>query len=457
MENSSLADWVQQQVRQYPLVEALLGRRSRRFGPGMKIPAGPFQYQSKQPPRPLIEAEEAALVFSAAGLSGYALADLSYGAGEGGSMLAGIAGRVIASADAINTTSLFVINDDATYFIRRPQNFSPAERADLITLAHEQEWVTLYRRLRVKIAGERVKIPVEPGINFNINKWGLYAPGSTYFLPVNDLTAVTINALLEAFEPEMGLFIVDERNWFLPAGIGRFGKNRGGHLWNNPADGRVVTVQGLEMSLAEAAAVEMGGMLHSLGLMAQALGLGGYCNYARNEYQWLAALGFVTHPMSSARYVGVPTLLARLVRLMRQEFQVPLAIGLNHEGRPLLQAWCRPNYPDMAAAVHAYVNYKFGEQGVWRKETAGSHWQAPDEYQQQIHPPSEAAIKATVAYCQYIDRRYGRFPAYSAPYRTVIGYQATPVDVEFYDRFFKPKALTETQRWREEMGQSSRE
>ncbi len=48
----------------------------------MEIPSGPFKYKSAHPPQPLSEEEEAALVFSAAGLSGYALADLSYGKGE---------------------------------------------------------------------------------------------------------------------------------------------------------------------------------------------------------------------------------------------------------------------------------------------------------------------------------------------------------------------------------------
>ena len=39
-----------------------------------------------------------------------------------------------------------------------------------------------------------------------------------------------------------------------------------------------------------------------------------------------------------------------------------------------------------------------------------------------------------------------RFPAYSAPFRTVLAHQATHVDVDFYDRFYHPDALSETQR-----------
>jgi hypothetical protein len=63
----------------YPLLDALRGRRSRRFGMGMKIPDGPFAYESRHEPLPLTEAEEAALAFAACGVTGYALAALSYG------------------------------------------------------------------------------------------------------------------------------------------------------------------------------------------------------------------------------------------------------------------------------------------------------------------------------------------------------------------------------------------
>ena len=63
----------------YPLFDALLHRRSRRFGAGMKIEAGPFAYASRLPPKPLSEDEEAALAFAACGVTGYALAD-PYGA-----------------------------------------------------------------------------------------------------------------------------------------------------------------------------------------------------------------------------------------------------------------------------------------------------------------------------------------------------------------------------------------
>jgi hypothetical protein len=366
-------------------------------------------------------------------------------------MLAGMTGRTVASADSLDTTSLFVINDAGTWYIRRPDNLSPADRAAVVQLSETGEAGDLteaYRRLRVVIVPERASIPVRPGLNFNINRWSMDAPGSTYFLPVTDLTGIYINALLEGFEPEMGLYVLDERRSFLPAGIGRFAKGRGGHLDDDLRGGRVLTIQGLEMSFAEATAVEMGSMLHSLGLMSQALGLGGTCNYARNEYHWLAALGFDLAPMRSTKYVGANRFLAAIVRLRGQEFDHPIATGLRVDGEQLLRAWCPPNYPDMAAAVHAYIDWKYGAGGAWATAEATSRWRAPSDVLPGVGRPSQAAIDATIAYCDYIHRRYGRFPAYPAPFRTVIGYQATHVDIDFYDRSFTPEALTDTQRTR---------
>ena len=54
----------------YSLLDALTKRRSRRFGLGMKMPAGPLAYQSRHAPFPLSEEEEAGLSFAAGGITG---------------------------------------------------------------------------------------------------------------------------------------------------------------------------------------------------------------------------------------------------------------------------------------------------------------------------------------------------------------------------------------------------
>ena len=96
---------VRERLARVPLLQTLRERRSRRFGRGMKIPAGPLAYESKHPPQPLTEDEEAALVFAACGITGHALADLAYAKGQGGNIMAGLVARTIASGDGLQTVS----------------------------------------------------------------------------------------------------------------------------------------------------------------------------------------------------------------------------------------------------------------------------------------------------------------------------------------------------------------
>ena len=48
---------------------------------------------------------------------------------------------------------------------------------------------------------------------------------------------------------------------------------------------------------------------------------------------------------------------------------------------------------------------------------------------------------ATVAFASYVYRRFGRFPATNGPFRTVTAYQASHIDDDFYERFYRPEAL----------------
>jgi hypothetical protein len=443
---SDMPGIVRERFARYPLLDALRGRRSRRFGLGMAIPGGPFTYKSQHPPLSLLEIEEAALAFAACGVTGYALADLSYGLGQGGGMLAGLLGRTISSADAINAVSLVITNDQATYLLKRPQDFTFGEYPDLVRKAAEGDLLELYRTSRIKIKDGRAAPEVKPGYNFNLNRWSLYAPGGSYFLPVNELTALYINALLEAFDETMALFILDERAGFRPAGIARFGRSKGGHLNDDPGAGRFGTIQSLETALVEGIAIEQGMMLQNLGLMAQAIGLGGFPNFAPHPFSWFQELGFTMEQLPTSRYLGANRFLSMALNLMGRDQPFPFPVGLERAGRVHLKPYCPPYYPTMETAVRALVEMKFGPGGVFRGGAALSGWQDPGSAVKDIPGISEAAVAATIAYCEYVYDRYGRFPAYSAPFRTIMGFQATHVDAEFYDRFFRKEALTETQR-----------
>ena len=437
--------FIPQQLTRYPLLDAVLKRRSRRFGAGMRMDAGPLAFQSRQAPLPLGEAEEAMLVFAASGITGHALLDLCFTPGEGGSIVARSIGRTVASGDAIQTVSLVVTNDEATYLIKRPQDFDSGAIADLIDLSDKREFVDLYRRSRVRLKDGRAAPPLAPLFNVNVNRWSLYAPGTTYFLPINELTFMYVNGLLEIFDEHTGAFVIDERANFRPAGIGRFAQSRGGHLIDNLALGRVLTVQRLELMVAEFVTIEQGMMLQNLALMAQAMGLGGFPNFAEHEYGWFEALGFRMGVMNAGRYLGASVLVKGLMSILGRNKQIPYALGLERDGAMLLKPYCPPYYPSMAAAIRAVVDAKYGAGGIFRG-VGSSAWRDPQKIAATIPEISQRAVDATTAYCEYIFNRYGRFPAYMPPFRTVLGFQACHLDTEFYERYYRPEALSETER-----------
>jgi hypothetical protein len=434
------------QLAAFPLLTALRERRSRRFGLGMKLPAGPLAFASRHPATPLTEEEEAAMVFAASGITGHALADLCYASGGGGGIMAGLVARTIASGDGLQTVGLIVINDQGACLVRRPQELPSGDIPQLIELGRRDHFVDLYRRCRVRIKEGRAATPTEPLFNINANRWSANAPGTTYFLPVNDLTFMYINGLLEILNETTGAFLLDERRQFAPAGLARFARSRGGHLEDDLRKGRVATVRQVEQFVTEFVTVEQGMMLQNLGLMAQALGLGGFPNFANHEFGWFQALGFRMQEMAASRYLGAGPVVALGMKLLGRDVKVPIVVGLERDGEVLLKPFCPPYYPSMSAAVRAVAELKFGANGVFRGHPCGNAWVNGDNVTGQVPPLSEAAIAATEAYCEYLWHHYGRFPVYLTPYRTVLGFQACHLDAEFYDRFYRPDALAPTQR-----------
>jgi hypothetical protein len=429
-----------------PLLTLLRERRSRRFGLGMRMSAGPLAYASRFSPVPLSEEEEAALVFAASGITGHALADLCYTTDGGGGIMAGLVGRTIASGDGLQTVALIVINDNATYLVRRPRELPPQRIEELIQLGRQNRFAEIYRSCRVKIKDGRAVTPTEPLFNINANRWSAHANGTSYFLPINDLTFMYVNGLLEILNESTGAFILDERNSYRPAGLDSFAKSRGGHLEDDPRRGKVATVRQVEQFVNEFVTIEQGMIHQNLALMAEALGLGGFPNFANHEFGWLEALGFRMQHMRASQYLGVNRLVALGMKLLKRDVDVPYAVGLEREGEVLLRPFCPPYYASMSEAVRAVAALKFGTGGIFRGHAAGSAWINPAGVTEAVPPVSGRAIEATIAYCEYLWRRYGRFPVYLTPFRTVLGFQACHVDVEFYEKFYQPEALSSRQR-----------
>ena len=128
----------------YPLLDALIERRSRRFAKGMKLDGGPLAFRSAHPPEPLTLEEEAALAFSACGIAGHALAELPYQCSPddpesgAGNIMTHFVARTVASGDAIHAVVLFVLNDQGVWMLRRPQDFPHGELPGLIESARRR-------------------------------------------------------------------------------------------------------------------------------------------------------------------------------------------------------------------------------------------------------------------------------------------------------------------------------
>jgi len=209
-------------------------------------------------------------------------------------------------------------------------------------------------------------------------------------------------------------------------------------------------VGSLETWLYEFQAVEQGAMLQNLALMTQALGLGGFPHFAAHPFVWLQVLGFRLEQVPFSRLAGAEPAEAG-TSAAPDDLCVPTAVGLEHAGEVLLKPLCPPYYRDMEEAVLAFVDYKYAQgRGTFRDGGTATAWRDGARVQAGIPPYSDQAIAATIAYCQYVYQRYGRFPSGSGPFRTLLAHQVHHLDPDFYDRFYRPDALTETQRRHQE-------
>jgi hypothetical protein len=92
--------------------------------------------------------------------------------------------------------------------------------------------------------------------------------------------------------------------------------------------------------------------------------------------------------------------------------------------------------------MRTLVDEKFAAgTGSFRDDGATTPWREPAGVQAGIPQYSPAAIDATIAYCECVYSRYGKFPAACGPFRTVLAYQAHRLDADFYARFYRDEAL----------------
>jgi hypothetical protein len=315
-------------------------------------------------------------------------------------------------------------------------------------MAGQRRYTELYQRSRIRLSDRRSEIPRELPYTPPFNKWSTNLPGSTYFVPVTDVTALYLTILFAALGEEFAYFFHDDRDWLTrAAGIARFGKSKGGHLHDDVHDGRVGTIGEIESYLLELCSIEQGLMIQNIALATEALGLGGFPHYGAHRFGWPQAFGFEMRGRTFAEMLHKGPLGTLLMKLLNKNVTIPQAMGLSHDGVAIFKPYTPPFYPSMEAAVRAFVASKFAPgTGIFRNAPGPSPWRDPATIQGAIPEYSEANIQAVIGYCEYVMKHYGQFPATYGPIRTVMAFQAHHIDTTFYDRFYVDGAYTDAHR-----------
>jgi hypothetical protein len=407
-----------EEVVQFPLVEALYGRRARRFAVGDEIPDGPLTFKSKHAPLPLSDLEQMLVITAAAGNTGwhhmifrnktYAPHLANYSAAAGG--------RTFPSAAGFHTSEFFFTDDNGVYFFPTRDAGSLVQRDDDGNL-DLNSWLEAHRKRIRKLADGRLNIPPEEPYMEGHNTWCVNRPGSTMIFPVADLAQHTL--LILCFLVQNGYCMFDDYNNERIPGLEKFRKLVD---VDNPFPLSFVEQYALTEATAELATACYAGML-----MLQALGLGGWMFDGIDRYTVLGASGNPEAPGLGFRFDT------------NEKWALPNVTGLPG----IFEGYCPPHYPDMRAAVEAVAQRKFGQGGPFNANTPGP-WKESSRIRSsaQVHSDEFKECVATMA--QYVFDRYGKFPG-TVPTIFVLMYlQAHHLDLDFYDQYFTAGAYLET-------------
>jgi hypothetical protein len=402
----------------FGLIDALLGRRSRRFFMGAEIPDGVFAYKSRHRPVPLSELEKL-LVVAACG-SNTSWHYLIYRAKRYAPYLSNYAGsaggRTFPSSAGFHTSMTFFTDDEGVYVLDA-RNVPPfAERDADGSLDLETVLNSLKSRIK-KIRDGRLGLPAEVPYTEAHNTWVVNQPGTVLVIPVGDLAQ---HVLLNLFYMlQNGIVVRDDINRRSIPGIEKF-KNMVdvNNTWP------LTFVE--QWSMAEVTA-ELAMSCYAGTLMLQAMGLGGWMFNGLDAFSVLGASGDPSVPGLGFRYDT------------NDRWPYPNPTGL----QDVMEGFCPPHYPDMRAAVEAIQKRKFGPGGPFHPETPGP-WKDSVKVRSAAQVHSDEFRECAGLQAQYILDTFGKFPG-TVPSIFLITYlQAHHLDLAFYDIFYKPGAYLKT-------------
>jgi hypothetical protein len=414
---------------QFPLMQAIFGRRSRRFGLGMEIPSGPLAFKSRATPYPLSELEQAILVAACTGVSGWNFG-VPYSPSrptEHAALTERFTGRTAPTATGIGTPALFYSTDDGTYLTNTRDVVPIGVNEPLESEADAERIMTVCRDRTVRLGTTRLDLPPAPPHMLEPNIWMANAPGSMFMMPIGDASEEFLGLL--AFLVAHGYVIADDLAKRPAGNLAPF--IRSGIL----DESKVLPLSVLQNFTYEANCIEVAFMGHNVVLTMQAMGLGGLYYTGLNRWSILGAFA----------EEGIDGLGFRFVH--DERWTVPNPVGLDG----VFEALCPPYYPDMRGAVQAFVERKFGPGGAYDPGVSGP-WKQAAEIKRTVAPYGEEFVDCLGEIAQYVYVKHGKFPGTLTTLVLPGFVQANHIDTEFYDAHYQPGAYLEThanhmQRW----------
>jgi hypothetical protein len=410
----------------YPLLEAIYGRRARRFGLGMEIPSGPLAFKSSAEPAPLTELEHAVLVAAGTGVTGWNFG-VPFGPDRPNShahYTQRFTGRTAPTAAGFGTPVLFHTDDEGTYLTNTRDTTPTAVRELDDGVDDIQRILELGRQHTTQLSDRRLDLPAQPPHMLPPNLWMANAPGSTLFMPVGDASEQVLGFL--AMVIANGNFIVDDEAGRPAGDLAPF--VRSGLL----DETKLSPLSVLQQMAYEANTAELSFMAHNIVLTMQAMGLGGLFFNGINRWSVLGAFADD----------GIAGLGFRFVD--DERWTLPNPVGLDG----MYEALCPPYQPDMRTAARVFAERKFGPGGTYDPSTPGP-WKDAAAIKAGVEPYSDEFVTCLGEVAQHIYDTHGRFPS---TYTTIVltGYvQAVHLDTDYYDTHFQPGAYlpTHSEHW----------
>ena len=437
-------------LQERPLLTSIWRRRTHRVSRGSKIAAGSMSWDSPEPRAPLTELEEAVLI-SLTGCTGLTMPDRPFADPRDNKPIMAkpnlnMVGRTAGSPDNAQGTHFFMINDSGTYFLRK---LPPPEDASA-SVFDPETLIARAGQAKVRLLDHRIDVPGgEASRDFpaylDSNRFLSNLPGTTIFFPVVDLSRQYINGMMYLLTQPDGKrpAILDDRNFYLPAGVKKWIKS--GFL-NKDIPLPLGTLWSMRTQ------IEADLLLQNLMLTADAMGLGAWIHASvappvllgdpKFTGQYGPMLGF---DWSTPRWKPLDALRWQVLLPWHTNVRAT-CVGLRHNGESLIKAMCPPNYPTMGDAVDAVVAEKFGRGGIYADEALFERIYRGEfgaQYLKQASNYSADVIACARDICTYIYETHGRFPAHCDTIHVPgVWLQAHHVEQGYYEKFFR-HGLTE--------------